>query len=126
MNIIGRINEKAVLTQLIEDKKPCFVAVYGRRRVGKTFLMKEYFNNKFTFYVTGLANSTTKAQLVNFTIALNQSFGKEFEIPNNWLEAFLLLKKQLEKTKSKKILFIDELPWFDTKKSDFVMGLEWF
>ena len=126
MNIIGRINEKAVLAQLIENKKPCFVAVYGRRRVGKTFLIKEYFNNKFTFYVTGLANSTTKAQLVNFTIALNQSFGKEFEIPNNWLQAFLLLKTQLEKTKSKKILFIDELPWFDTKRSDFISGLEWF
>ena len=126
MKVVGRINEKAILAQLIEDKKPAFVAVYGRRRVGKTFLIKEYFNNKFTFYATGLANSVTKAQLINFTIALNQSFGKEFEIPKNWLEAFLLLKTELAKTKGKKIIFIDELPWFDSKKSDFISGLEWF
>ncbi|MBC7523137.1 MAG: AAA family ATPase [Flavobacterium sp.] len=126
MKVICRIKEKELLTQIKEDKKPSFLAVYGPRRVGKTFLIKEYFNNKFTFYTTGIANSNTKAQLINFSIALNQSLGKEQEVPKNWIEAFLQLKKLLEKTKGKKTLFIDELPWFDTKKSNFISGLEWF
>jgi len=126
MKIIGRIYEKELLAQIIEDKKPSFLAVYGRRRVGKTFLIKEHFNHKFTFYATGLANSTTKAQLINFSIFLNQSFEEELDVPKNWIEAFLILKTQLEKIKGKKIIFIDELPWFDTKKSDFISGLEWF
>lgn len=126
MKVVGRLNEKKLLAQIIEEKKPSFTAVYGRRRVGKTFLIKEYFNHKFTFYATGLANSTTKAQLINFSIFLNQSFEKEFEVPKNWIDAFLQLKTQLEKVKGKKVIFIDELPWFDTKKSDFITGLEWF
>ena len=126
MKIVGRLKEKELLARIIENKAPSFLAVYGRRRVGKTYLIKEYFNQKFTFFTTGLANSNTKAQLLNFTISLNQSFNKDFEISKNWLEAFFKLKTELEKTKGKKILFIDELPWFDTKKSDFVSGLEWF
>ena len=126
MKVVGRIKEKAILTQIIEDKKPSFTAVYGRRRIGKTFLIKEYFNHKFTFYFTGLSNSNTKSQLDNFHKAMNNYFGKKTEAPDNWLDAFSLLKIQLEKTKGKKIIFIDELPWLDTKKSDFVTGLEWF
>ena len=126
MKIIGRKIEQQQLAHIIEDSKPSFIAIYGRRRVGKTYLIKEYFKQNFTFYATGLANSTTKQQLVNFTLFLNQSFHKEFSVPKNWLEAFFLLKKELEKKKGKKLLFIDELPWFDTKKSDFVSGLEWF
>lgn len=126
MKVIGRTLEKKQLATLVENKKPSFLAVYGRRRVGKTFLIKEYFNHKFTFYATGLANSTTKAQLINFSIFLNQSFEREFDVPKNRIEAFLQLKTQLEKIKGKKVIFIDELPWFDTKKSDFISGLEWF
>lgn len=126
MKVIGRTLEKKQLATILEEKKPSFLAVYGRRRVGKTFLIKEYFNHKFTFYATGLANSTTKAQLINFSIFLNQSFEEEFDVPKNWIEAFLQLKTQLEKIKGKKVIFIDELPWFDTKKSDFISGLEWF
>lgn len=126
MKIIGRFFEKTLLQQIVDDNKPAFVAVYGRRRVGKTYLIKEYFNNNFTFYATGLANSNTQAQLINFSLALNQSFSNDFEVPKSWLEAFFLLKKQLEKKKGKKVIFLDELPWFDTKKSEFVTGLEWF
>lgn len=126
MKIIGRFFEKILLQQIVDDNKPAFVAVYGRRRVGKTYLIKEYFNNNFTFYATGLANSNTQSQLINFSLALNQSFSNDFEVPKSWLEAFFLLKKQLEKKKGKKVIFLDELPWFDTKKSEFITGLEWF
>ena len=126
MELIGRFNEKKLLQEIVGNDKPVFIAVYGRRRVGKTYLIKEYFKNNFTFYATGLANSNTNSQLINFGLALNQSFNNDFETPKNWLEAFYLLKNQLEKKKSKRVIFLDELPWFDTKKSEFISGLEWF
>jgi uncharacterized protein len=126
MKIIGRTFEKNKLTEIIESGKAEFVAIYGRRRVGKTFLVKEFFNNQFAFYATGLANSNTKTQLVNFSIFLNKSFNKEFQTPKNWLEAFNILQTELSGIEGDKIIFIDELPWLDTKKSDFLTGLEFF
>jgi uncharacterized protein len=126
MPILGRDTEKQRLSKIVDAEKPAFVAVYGRRRVGKTFLLKEYFNNEFTFYATGLANSNTKTQLVNFTVFINKSFNTTYSTPKNWLEAFTMLQDELEKIKGNKIIFIDELPWFDTKKSDFLTGLEFF
>ena len=126
MAIIGRVNEINQLHTFLDSKKSEFVAVYGRRRVGKTFLIREFFKNSFTFYATGLANANTKKQLVSFTIFVNQSFNKEYQSFNNWLEAFEILIKELKKTKKKRIIFIDELPWFDTKKSDFITGLDFF
>lgn len=126
MKIIGRAFEKQKLTEIVESGKAEFVAIYGRRRVGKTFLVKEFFNNHFAFYATGLANSNTKTQLINFTIFLNKSFNKEFQPPKNWLEAFNILQTELSGIQGDKIIFIDELPWFETKKSDFLTGLEFF
>ncbi len=126
MPIIGRLPERNRIKEIIEDYKPAFIAVYGRRRVGKTYLIKEYFNNNFTFYTTGLANSTTEMQLVNFTIFINKSFESSYSPPPNWLQAFGILQTELAKIKGKRIIFIDELPWFDTKKSDFMSGLEFF
>jgi uncharacterized protein len=126
MTIIGRDFEKKKLTEIVESNQPAFVAIYGRRRVGKTYLVKEFFDNQFAFYATGLANSNTKTQLSNFTFFLGQSFGKEFKTPKNWLEAFNLLQIELSKTTGNRVIFIDELPWLDTKKSDFLTGLEFF
>ncbi|HOY19350.1 MAG TPA: ATP-binding protein [Haliscomenobacter sp.] len=126
MSLIGRQREKAKFAEIMESDQPAFVAIYGRRRVGKTFLIKEFFNHQFAFYTTGLANSNTKTQLLNFTIALNATFGKEFKTPKNWLSAFALLQTELSKISGPCIIFIDELPWLDTKKSDFLTGLEFF
>jgi uncharacterized protein len=126
MHILGRDSEKQRIKEIVDSEKPSFTAVYGRRRVGKTFLIKEYFNNDFTFYATGLANSNTKTQLVNFTVFINKSFNTTYNTPKNWLAAFQILQGELEKIKGTKIIFIDELPWFDTKKSDFLTGLEFF
>ena len=126
MNILGRGAEKGRIKEIIDSSKPAFVAIYGRRRVGKTFLIKEYFNNKFTFYATGLANSNTKTQLVNFTVFINKYFNTSYAPAKNWLETFAILKDELSKIKGDKLIFIDELPWFDTKKSDFLTGLEFF
>lgn len=128
MTLIGRTREIEKLNRLARSAKSEFLAVYGRRRVGKTFLIREYFNNQFDFYTTGLAQGKTSQQLANFTIFLNNYFSEHYAVPQNWLEAFNLLIKSLEKNKTNKqrVIFIDEMPWFDTKKSDFMMGLEFF
>jgi AAA+ ATPase superfamily predicted ATPase len=126
MKLSGRKAEIEKLQEISGSAKAEFVAIYGRRRIGKTILVREYFNNQFTFYATGLANANTKKQLTGFTIFINQSFETDYATFNNWLEAFGILIKELQKRKGKKIIFLDELPWFDTKKSDFITGLEFF
>ena len=128
MELIGRIREIEKLDRLMASSKSEFLAVYGRRRVGKTFLIREYFNNQFDFYATGLAKGNTQQQLTNFTIFINNYFNTHHDVPQSWLVAFNLLIKELEKneTDKKRVIFIDEMPWMDTKKSDFMMGLEFF
>lgn len=126
--LVCRIREIEKLDRLVQSPKSEFLAVYGRRRVGKTFLIREYFNNRFDFYATGLAKGNTRQQLTNFTIFLNNQFAGHHAVPDSWLEAFNLLIQLLEesRTDKKRIIFIDEMPWFDTRKSDFMMGLEFF
>ncbi|PWK22374.1 hypothetical protein LV89_03439 [Arcicella aurantiaca] len=128
MKLIGRVREIQKIDKLMNSTQSEFLAVYGRRRVGKTFLIRDYFNNDFDFYATGLAKGNTKQQLTNFTIFINNYFAKTHAVPATWLEAFNMLIQELENKKSlsKKVIFIDEMPWMDTKKSDFMMGLEFF
>ena len=125
-NIIGREQEIEKLENYISSRKSEFVAIYGRRRVGKTFLVKELFENRFTFRITGKDNVTTKEQLASFCFALNDQLGIETDAAN-WPEAFRLLQKALEKMpEGTKIIFFDELPWFDTYASHFISALEHF
>ena len=125
-NIIGREQEIAKLENYISSRKSEFIAIYGRRRVGKTFLVKELFEDRFTFRVTGKDNVTTKEQLISFCFALNDQLGIETNA-DNWTEAFRLLQKALEKMpEGTKIIFFDELPWFDTYASNFISALEHF
>lgn len=127
--IIGRKKEIEKLDRIILSKKSEFLAVYGRRRVGKTFLIREYFNYTFDFQISGLANANTKQQLFNFDTSLRKQSNLVFEgVSKNWLVAFQRLIEHLEskQTKDKIILFIDELSWFDTPASDFIIGLEHF
>ena len=95
-NIIGREQEIEKLENYISSRKSEFIAIYGRRRVGKTFLVKELFENRFAFRVTGKDNVTTKEQLTSFSFALNDQLGIETDA-TNWPEAFRLLQKALEK-----------------------------
>ena len=95
-NIIGREQEIEKLENYISSRKSEFIAIYGRRRVGKTFLVKELFENRFAFRVTGKDNVTTKEQLTSFSFALNDQLGIETDV-TNWPEAFRLLQKALEK-----------------------------
>lgn len=125
-NIIGRKNEIRLLHQYIDSNRSEFIAIYGRRRVGKTFIVKELFGNSFAFRVTGMEKATTSEQLSNFCMSL-QNFTLLDSNARNWLEAFKLLETYLEGLSNGiKIIFFDELPWFDTFGSDFLSAFEHF
>lgn len=127
--LIGRQEEKDLLEGLKNTEKPAFVAVYGRRRVGKTFLVRQVFGKTFSFYFTGTANVNTRQQLSNFHAALVSQFHTAERIPHakDWFEAFQQLSTALEaQGEGKKYLFLDELPWLDTPKSSFIPALEYF
>lgn len=125
---IGREYEIRQLEKYRDSKESEFVIVYGRRRVGKTFLIKEFFDDTYDFKVTGLYKKDKKTQLKNFYLALLEYGAQTKKIPNDWLEAFAELKKLLKGIKEdrKKIIFIDELPWLDTPKSEFLAAFESF
>src|SRR5215207_5166647 len=126
MRIIGRKDELGLLKRVKENTSSSFVAVYGRRRVGKTFLIRESFNNNFDFYVTGLFKVSLAQQLINFHAALlkHNPHADGTEPPKDWFTAFQQLARLLESgPEGKKIIFLDELPWFDTPQSGFVSAL---
>ncbi len=127
--IVGREKEIQHLKSITESPKSEFLAVYGRRRVGKTFLLREFFDYQFDFQIAGLANADTAQQLFNFHTSLARQSVLSFQgQPQNWLMAFQRLIDHLEMLEKgkKKVVFFDEMPWFDTKGADFVMGLEHF
>ena len=125
-SIIGREKEKMELKNYISSEQSEFVAIYGRRRVGKTFLVKELLEGRFTFRMTGKENARLGDQLLNFSYAL-EDFFHDGLVPKSWTEAFRMLSKNIEKLgEGTKIIFIDELPWLDTPKSRFLGALEHF
>lgn len=125
--IIGRNAEQELLQECYDSKKPEFVAVYGRRRIGKTFLVKQFFKDKFDFYLTGAYQASKKEQLLNFKLTLESYSGKKRKMPQTWLEAFFQLKEYLSTLgERRKVVFIDELPWFDTPRSNFISAIELF
>lgn len=124
--MIGREKEKATLLRLQKSHQSEFVVIYGRRRIGKTFLVRETFKQKFTFIHTGLANSVKNKQLENFYNSLCK-YGYHGKKPKDWLEAFMFLEVVITSSRNKKkVVFMDEIPWIDTPKSDFLPALEHF
>lgn len=124
--IIGREKEKLTLLSLLESEEPQFCVVYGRRRVGKTYLVREAFNYQFCFQHTGIAKGTLRQQLTAFRNSLSAS-GMRCATPKTWLDAFELLKQLiLLAPTGKKVIFIDELPWMDTPKGNLMAALENF
>lgn len=127
--LIGRKQEAEVLKRVQDSYKSEFLILYGRRRVGKTFLVNQFFDGRFTFRMTALANATTKQQLLNFhTAMLGFDPGLAGSSPpSSWFEAFQLVIKLASKDRrERKIIFFDELPWFDTHGADFLSALEHF
>jgi len=125
--IIGRKTEQKRLKDLLKSNQSEFVAVYGRRRVGKTFLIRETFKYKFTFEHTGILDARLPEQLKEFHESIQKQGLDHCPEPKTWYDAFHLLEKLLEQsTEKKKIVFIDEMPWLDTPKSNFVRALDHF
>ena len=127
-DLIGRENEIDRLNRALEEKEAQLILVYGRRRVGKTFLINEYFNYDFDFKFTGSYDQSTQIQLKNFILELERCSKKEYAAVKDWTEAFFLLRDYLESKPSdeKQVVFFDEMPWMDKQKSGFLPAFEWF
>ena len=135
--MVGRKKEVEELNRIYSSTRAQLVAVYGRRRIGKTYLIDEAFKGKITFRHAGLSpievekgasTSPLKAQLKHFYNSLILHGMKKEQCPDNWLDAFLMLEMFLESknTSEKQIVFLDELPWMDTPKSGFITAFEGF
>ncbi|MBQ9546770.1 MAG: AAA family ATPase [Bacteroidales bacterium] len=125
--IIGRTYEQHILKNICDEDEARLIAVYGRRRVGKTYLVKYFFNENFDFFFTGSFETTMKVQLSLFRTTLQQYSGKACPMPHNWFDAFAQLKEYLQSLNKKRIVvFLDELPWMDTPKSNFLAAFTYF
>ena len=127
--LVGRERETAELMRCYQSERPEFVILYGRRRIGKTFLVNQTFKGRFTFQFTGSHQSPKERQLEMFANALKEYGGMDFQpVVDNWHHAFDALRELLRKkrTRGKKVVFFDEMPWIDTYGSEFVAALEDF
>ena len=124
--IIGREQERKKLQEYLATEKSEFITIYGRRRVGKTFFVRDVVGDQACFSLTGMENADLKDQLANFFFTLRRVFPSAIH-PRSWIEAFDELQTYLEQLPAgRKILFFDELPWLDTTRSKFVSALERF
>jgi predicted AAA+ superfamily ATPase len=130
--IIGRGKEKDILKQVLKSVKPEFLALIGRRRVGKTFLIKNFFEEEdcVFFYCAGQQQGTLKQHLEEFSMQIGKTFysGATIKVHTYWREAFEELTKAVEKiiTRKKVVLFFDELPWMATKRSGLLQALDYY
>lgn len=126
--LVGRLAEQRILTEAYQGEESEFVAVYGRRRVGKTYLIRETFGDRIDFQHSGIANGTLREQLRAFGEALRLHSGRRCHNPADWFEAFEMLAQYLLSLPAarRKIVFLDELPWMDTPRSHFLNALEHF
>ena len=126
--MVGREREVQILKNAMQDDMSHFIAVYGRRRVGKTYLISEAFGYRFTVHPAGMAEGGLEAQLYAFEASIRNANGRTSKKkPRNWLEAFEDLKDLIrESSEKKKVIFIDELSWMDTPRCDLIAALDSF
>jgi uncharacterized protein len=128
--MIGRVEEIEILKEALNSSQAEMVAVVGRRRIGKTYLINYACQKQLSFFLTGTQYSTKEIQLHNFSEKLKEYFSKakHFTTPISWSEAFQQLSTCLKNQKStkKKVIFFDELPWLATNRSGFVGALSYF
>ena len=125
---IGRQKEIRQLQDCVNSEQSQLVIVYGRRRVGKSYLINQFFDDTFDFKLVGDLKLDKEGQLLNFYNELKRKTGKDEEIPKSWREAFWQLRDYLDtfKDEKKHIVFFDEMPWLDNQKSDFLPAFEYF
>lgn len=128
--LIGREEERGILSDALRSGEAELIAVYGRRRVGKTFLIRQVYGERILFDVSGIHNAGLKQQLENFTSAVSKTAGLKMPLttPGTWLAAFNMFTEIITPlTRNKKwIIFFDELPWMNTRKSGFLPAFENF
>lgn len=125
--MIGRKQEIELLEQAYYSDKSEFIAIYGRRRIGKTFLVRQLYADKFAFAYSGMPNVSTKVQLYNFYKELLAQGYKAQSVPKNWMDAFYMLRELVaSKPEGRKVIFLDELPWMDGRQSSFLPAFENF
>lgn len=130
-DIVGRDKEKKKLDLIMQSGQSEFLAVYGRRRVGKTFLIRTYLKDHIVFDISGSKEGSKERQILNFfnEYTLRKNEEKGMLIPMDWYGQFELLAaylKSLPKSDKKHVVFLDEMPWMDTPKSEFVSALDFF
>ncbi|MEZ4848902.1 MAG: ATP-binding protein [Bacteroidia bacterium] len=128
--LVGREKQIRALNLALNSNKPEMLALVGRRRVGKTYLVRQVYGDKIDFELTGLQHGNKELQIQNFIFALGKYF-PNFELkeqPKSWLEAFHVLTEALETLNQdrKLVIFLDELPWLGTRRSGFITGLGYF
>lgn len=132
MKIISRKYEKKELERLLKSRKSELLCVYGRRRVGKTYLIEQTIGDNFAFRVTGIETATNRDHLIAFNERLKAHGDDIKTIPKNWFEAFARMEKILKKDtvriteNGKKVIFFDEFPWLARKGTDFLLAFEEF
>lgn len=131
MNMIGREQEIETLEKAMVSDRSELIAVIGRRRVGKTYLIRKFFEGRIDFEMIGLKDGNKQEQLRNFSYRLQEvdSSNDSDHVPKDWLEAFHILTEylqSLEVSDRKKVVFIDELPWVATARSGFLTGFSYF
>ena len=127
--VTGRTEEKALLQKIERSGEPELLAVYGRRRIGKTYLIRNGFSQRLAFEFSGTHNATLDQELENFSIALtNASGGLQLAKPASWIQAFQMLIRYLTPLikKKRKVIFFDEFPWINTPRSGFLPAFENF
>ncbi len=128
MPLKGRQRETSQIDGLLASEQAEFLAIYGRRRVGKTFLVREYLESHLAFELTGMLDAPLADQLANFRSALKTAGAPDAVLPESWQQAFARLGEFLLTlpTDSKQVIFLDELPWLAGRKSKFLPALDHF
>ena len=128
-NLIGRSAEIRILDTALQTNEAELIAIYGRRRVGKTYLIRSFYSERIVFETSGVQNLNLKDQLENFRLTLQSQFKQPIDKLDSWLHAFRTLMDILNErppSSEKYVLFFDEFPWFDTPRSRFLAAFDFF
>jgi uncharacterized protein len=128
--LVGRVEEKRILENALTSSGAELIAIYGRRRIGKTFLVRSVYHEHIRFEFTGIHNATMQEQLEEFSYSLKRAINSPVDIavPKSWTAAFHSLENILEPLikKGHAVIFFDEFPWIHTQKSNFLKAFEHF